>query len=110
MENLPKLSSSQALRLLVSDPQVEPARMKHRKRSLGDADIHRPKAARPSGAQHKTTPTLTGPTRGASLLQVAQQDRGELLLSQRSHVVKDAAQSPNATVQRSKHMVRTMPH
>ena len=95
----------------MSDPQGEPATMTHGKHSLGDADIHKARAPQAFSLRHttqKSTP-FTGPTRGVSLLQVAQQDWGELLLSQRSHLVKDAAQSHNAIVDRSKEKVRMTP-
>jgi len=58
MENLPKLSSSQALRLLVSDPQGEPATIMHRKHSLGQADIHRTRTVQAFGILHKKLTTL----------------------------------------------------
>lgn len=91
------------------DPQVEPAAMMHRNDSLRDKFIHNRTAVLPFSRQDKQSATLTELTPVVTLLQVAQHDWGELLLSQRSHLVKDAAQGSNAIVERSKEKVRMTP-
>lgn len=88
------------------DPQVEPAAVMHRNDSLRHKFTRRRGAALPFSGQYKQSATLTELTPRVVLLQVAQHDLGELLLSQRSHLAKDAAQSPDATVERAKEMVR----
>ena len=87
--------------LPVLDPQLEPKMTASRKDSLGETyvDRHRAALCLLAHRDEEQRAAFTGPTVCVGLLQVVHQDRGEL--SRRINLVKDAAQSPNAILERS---------